>query len=223
MAFALPLPFQHRNQHRREVGKQSKSAGLPSVTAWFPVRDIDNDILLLRDGRMAAGLELRPPGLSLRSQQEQERLVEAVFRALNGIRHPVQFLSLYRPVDLDAYLASLRDLLQDPGLSPVRRRWLQTYLRTAAAYAAGGEATERRHYALIPHSGPDTPAHRAELREQARHLADNLRAAGIPCEAVDAAGWRDLLWLWGHPHLAAVERPPEWPSLPTPVYARSGP
>lgn len=177
---------------------------------WFPLADLREGCLIRRDGAVVGGLRIQPLSLALKSASEQQVIISAVHAALNGLQVPWQILSLYRPVDLDRYLASLDAQLSTTDAR--RKAALRDYLAWVHGLVQAGEATERRYCLLVTRTGPDAVR---EHTQALPALADDLRRApGLQVQVMDSASWRELLFLAFHSGQAAVEAVPDGLRLP---------
>ncbi len=157
---------------------------------------------------------MAPFNLSLKSATEQQAVIAAVHAALNALDVPSEIVSAYRPVDLDAYLASLDAMLQtaDQRRQPV----LRDYLQWVHALVRSGEHSERRYYVLVVRQGADAAAeHRQHLPQLAGDMA---RARGMQVHVMTDADWRELLFLAFHGQQAAQEAVPDGLPRLAPVY-----
>jgi hypothetical protein len=167
---------------------------------------------------VVGGLRLGALNLALKSVGERRAIVQAVHTALNGLQIPWELLSLYRPVDLDAYLHTLSALSDQ--VDARRRTVLRDYLTWVARLAQAGESVERRYYLLIERRGPDAAReHRQALPALA---ADLQRAPGLRAQPLTAADWRELLFLLFHHSQAAVEPVPDGMRLPPVLMSPKG-
>lgn len=182
---------------------------------WLPIADLHDGCLIRPDGAAVGGIALGTVPLSLRSESERRAAVAAVQAALATLADvDHQWLSVFRPVDLDGYMRSL-DELHGRTTDPVRRRVLADYISWVTGRVASGEAVERRHHLLVVRTGRDAVA---EHRTQLPALADDLRrVAGLRADVMDDAAWRDLLFLAFHAAQAAVEPVPDGLAMP-PVF-----
>lgn len=186
-----------------------------SAQAWLPIRDLRDGMLIRSDGAVVAGLAIAPYSLALKSTREQTQVVQALTEAFNGLDCSWQILSLYRPVDLNAYLSTVDNTLQVTPSGP-RRTVLADYLRWATGMVRAGEVVERKYYLLLTRTGPDaTGAHQTTLTQLvgALHAIRGFRAA-----ALDDAAWRELLFLAFHAEQAAIEPVPDGLPRQAPVF-----
>ena len=163
---------------------------------------------------MVGGIAVAPLSLTLKSENEKRAIVGAVHAAVNGLQVPFEILSLYRPVDLDSYLASLDAMLATADSH--RRAVLRDYLAWVHGLVRSGEAVERRYFILVTRTGPDAVM---EHRTSLRALADDLmRARGMQARVMADADWRELLFLTFHAGQAAFEQVPDGLRM-APIYS----
>ncbi len=200
---------------RSEVpAAQSVQPGSPVATQdWLPLADLQGGCLVRPDGVAVGGIVVAPLSLQLKSDAETRVIVGAVHAALNGLQVPFQILSLFRPVDLDAYLAALDGLLLNADAR--RKIVLRDYLGWVHGLVRSGDAVERRYYILVTRTGPDAlREHRTSLGA----LADDImRGPGMQARVMSDADWRELLFLTFHGGQAAMEPVPDGLRLP-PIY-----
>lgn len=195
------------------AGPGASSPGAPERQAaqdWLPVADIRDGCLVRPDGTVVAGVSVAPLNLSLKSDIERRAIVAAVHQAVTSLTAPMQILSVFRPVDLDAYLATLDSAAAASG--GIRRQVLADYRRWVGGLVTSGEAVERRYYVLATRTGPDAVIeHRTAMSALA---ADLCRGPGMSARVMDAAAWRELLFLAFHSDQSAVEPVPDSVRLP---------
>ena len=185
--------------------RHSAKTAFKAAQDWLPLRDLHDGLLYRPDGAVVGGVAVAPFNLSLKSTTEQQAVIAAVHAALNALDVAWEILSVYRPVDLDAYLASLDAMLQtaDQRRKPV----LRDYLQWVHALVRSGEHSERRYYVLVVRQGVDATAeHRQHLPQLAGDMA---RARGMQVRVMTDADWRELLFLAFHGPQAAVEQVPD--------------
>lgn len=193
----------------------AQAAVFPQAQAaqdWLPIRDLHSGLLHRPDGGVVGGVRIEPLSLLLKSDREVQAIIGAVHAAVNGLQVPWQVLSLYRPVDLDAYLNSLSTLQVDSR----RRQVLRAYRGWVEGQVRGGETVERRYYLLVTRTGQEALAeHRQHLPALATDLA---RARGLQARVMRDADWREALFLAFHAEQAAVESVPSGPIRLAPIY-----
>nr|WP_172684563.1 hypothetical protein [Sulfobacillus thermotolerans] len=181
---------------------------------WLPLQDLHDGCLVRPDGAVVAGIQIAPYSLSLKSAREQSQAIAGLWAALNGLTVPWQWLSMYRPVDLDHYLTTLdAQLATTDGR---RRMVLRDYIHWVSQMVRAGETVERKYYLLCTRTGPDAVNdHHAALRTLETNLG---RIRGLQATMMDDAAWRELLFLTFHASQAAVETVPDGFARLAPLY-----
>lgn len=211
----IPRPLRPRG-HVEIGAARAPSGPAPATQDWLPLADLQGGCLIRPDGGAVGGIAVAPLSLILKSESEKKAIVAAVHAAVNGLQVPWQVLSLYRPVDLDAYLASLDRKLVDADAA--RKQVLRDYLGWVHGLVRSGETVERRYYLLVSRTGPDALLeHRTSLPALA---SDLQRVRGLQCRVMSDADWRELLFLAFHSGQAAVESVPSGLRMP-PIYSGS--
>jgi len=187
-----------------------------TAQSWLPIKDLRDGCLFRPDGGVVAGVQIAPFSLSLRSDRERAVAIQGWQAALSGITVPWQIVSVYRPTDLDQYLALLDTLTAD-AKGP-RRTVLTEYARWVRSKIRSGETVERRYYLLMTRTGKDAVAeHQQTLRGL---MEDAQRIRGFRVDVMTDAAWRELLFLLFHANQAAIEAIPDEGSRPTPLVRR---
>ena len=208
----------------KKLQTQAKAAVTPAPTSaqltaqsWLPIRDLHDGCLFRPDGGVVAGVQIAPFSLALKSERERDSVIRGFQAALNGLSVPWELVSLYRPADLDTYLAALDNLTSEAAGS--RRQILNEYTRWVRGKIQAGDSVERRYYLLMTRTGPDAVA---EHRQALRGLSDDLqRIRGFRADVLTDALWRELLFLLFHAAQAAIELVPDG-FRPTPLYRKEG-
>lgn len=187
-----------------------------TAQSWLPIQDLHDGCLIRSDGGVVAGIQIAPFSLSLKSERERESVIRGFQAVLSGISIPWELVSLYRPTDLDSYLAGL-DNVTDEATGP-RRALLAEYTRWVRTKIQSGESVERRYYLLLTRTGKDALAeHQQTLRGI---VEDSQRIRGFRVDVLTDARWRELLFLLFHAAQAAVEPVPDGGFRSGPLYHR---
>lgn len=175
----------------------------PSVQSWLPVQDVRDAVMVRADGSSVAAVRVDPAPFALLSERERERRIAGLHEALQALPGSAQIAVVPRPLDLDAYLASLESFLVEAD--GARRGLLRNYLAYVRGLVTSAGALERRFYLLLP-SGYRGPADRDELLQKARELVAALGRAELSAHLCDERELIDLLFVYAHPAQAAFER-----------------
>ena len=208
------LAFSPLSQHKPTPQEPTRAQAEAVAQQWLPFEDLHDGFLIRKDGAVVAGIKISPFNLSLKSERERSGVIHSFQAALNGLSVPWQLLSLYRPVDLDAYWGILAH--QAIQVSGIRRQVLRNYEHWVRQQAQQGGQVERRYYLLMTRHSPDACAeHRTALRGL---LDDVARIRGFRATMLDDALWRELLFLVFHADQAATETVPDGGARAVPIY-----
>jgi hypothetical protein len=158
----------------------------PRVAALdLPVRAV------LRSGLVDLGshgfcrlLRASASSFALRTQEEQEAIVAAFARYLNGLTQPVEIAVRSEPVDLDAWATALTREAAASG-NPALVAAAADHARFTAALGERAEV-RRREILLILHARRgERAAVQAELERRVGETVELLRAAGVELQPLD--------------------------------------
>jgi hypothetical protein len=177
---------------------------------WLPIKDILNSAVYKKDGAIVAVLRVDAINISLKSDNEKQRIISAVHEALNGQREPIQIICLPRALDLDQYLSSLNDRLKSTT-DGLKRRLLADYVKYVAGLVTEGEVLERRYYILLEQraGGGKRQNQREELQKRCYEFRSNLSTSGLKVEICSDHEIIDLLFSFLNPRQAAYESTPD--------------
>lgn len=181
---------------------------------WMPLTDIHAETVDMRDDTFTVALRIHPANIDLLSEGEKKKVIKSCHEAFNGLKIPIQDISIGRPVDLDGFLCELEDRIRSAD-DPIRKKLNSGYLKQASAMASSGDTLERRFYIIM--SGKKEKKAREELKNKAMELATGLSSCGLNVVLADDNELMDMHFSFTHPGQAAIERVPltTGPYLPT--------
>jgi hypothetical protein len=137
---------------------------LAHMSQVFPIRAIGPDMCLVGKDRFSSVLEAIPINFGLRSQKDQQRLVDAYTAFLNGIKFPVEILVRSDVLRLDDYLADLKS--HEDDIEPHLRPSLGDYIEFLKETASLQHLVRRRFFIVLSWQGSDSrsrPLKRGEV------------------------------------------------------------
>jgi hypothetical protein len=178
-------------------GQPAPVAGAPSLPRAgaldLPVRSV------LRSGLVDLGahgfcrlLRASASSFALRTDEEQEAMVAAFARYLNGLTQPTEIAVRSEPVNLDSWAAELRSAAASSG-NPALAAAAADHAHFTAALGERSEV-RRREILLILH-GPrgERAAAQTELGRCVSETVELLRAAGVELQPLDGPATVRLL------------------------------
>lgn len=79
-----------------------------SIQRHLPIKEIKNEVIILKGGNLRAILMASSFNFSLKSQEEQDAIIYRYQECLNSIDFPIQLVVASRKFDIDDYLELLR-------------------------------------------------------------------------------------------------------------------
>ncbi|MBI4435467.1 hypothetical protein HY630_02250 [Candidatus Uhrbacteria bacterium] len=89
--------------------KLAKPKPGPSTERFLDIAEIRDDMVLLADGTVRAVLLVSSINFALKSNDEQEAIIQAYMTFLNSLEYPVQIVIQSRRMNIDAYMNRLRE------------------------------------------------------------------------------------------------------------------
>lgn len=205
---------------KSKKGEQKKSASpapasspgaksdQPSTQSWFPIRDINNNLLYRKDGYVVAAVRVQPVNIDLLSKNEKRRKIKQLEEVLNGVDYPYQIISIAKPVDLDGFIADL-EALRNQSDSMLKMKLLMDYKNQAIAKATSGEALERQFYFLLSEKLGKRPEIDIQVvSSRAIQMTAALTGAELMSHVCSDNEQQELQFIFSHSTQAAYERAP---------------
>ena len=116
------------------------------------ILDIQEDLILLKNGNASLVLETTSVNFDLLSEREQDSMIGAYASMLNSLSFPVQILVRSRKLDLSSYLKWIDEQAAiTTQANPYLREKITSYKEFIASLVQKGEVLDKRFYIVIPH------------------------------------------------------------------------
>lgn len=113
------------------------------------IENIQEDLVVLKNGGVAAVLSTTAVNFALLSEMEQDALISAFSMLLNSISYPIQIVIRSKRVDISKYLTKV--VLVERGLSdPLLKKQAQSYRKYIQELIKVNEVLDKRFYVVIP-------------------------------------------------------------------------
>jgi hypothetical protein len=133
-----------------------KSKTKASARAQIAIRDVKDGVLVLPGNRYRAILQVSSVNFELKSEDEQDALIDTYESFLNSVDCPLQILIRTREIDMDKYLAELNERLMSE-VEAVYRNQLANYNDFIRKLVSANKILTRFFYVVVPH-GTNTSA-----------------------------------------------------------------
>ena len=128
-----------------------KSNKKASSRQQIDIRKIKDGVLVLSNHRYRTVLQVSPVNFELRSEDEQDAIIETYESFLNSVGVPLQVLIRIREMDMDAYLEDLDSRLQNEKVA-IYKKQLANYNRFIRELIKTNRILSRQFYVIVPHN-----------------------------------------------------------------------
>jgi hypothetical protein len=123
-----------------------------SSRGQIDILGVRDGILKLTDERYRAVLEVTPVNFELKSEAEQDAIIETFESYLNSIGIPMQILVRVREVDISKYLEDLRERLSGETV-PIFQKQLESYGNFIKGLVTNNKILTRQFCVIVPFVG----------------------------------------------------------------------
>lgn len=109
------------------MSETNNKIAVNSTVGFIQVGEILDDTLVLKDGRLRAIIAISSANFALKSNQEQQIIINNFQGILNSLDFEIQILVQSRKLNLDPYISSLREL-EDKQTNDLLRIKMQEYI-----------------------------------------------------------------------------------------------
>lgn len=122
-----------------------------STQDFVPIKDIKQNVVILKDGRMCSILLASSINFALKSLDEQRAILGQFQTFLNTLDFSIQFYIQSRRLDIEPYLELLRDRepLQDNDLMKIQLREYMSFIKT---FVSEVDVMSKNFFIVVPYS-----------------------------------------------------------------------
>jgi hypothetical protein len=132
-----------------------KSNKKASARQQINIKGVKDDILMLPRNQYRAVFEVSSVNFELKSEDEQDALIDTYESFLNSLPCPMQILVRIRELDMSKYLAELKSRLVDEK-EEVYQEQIKNYSEFVQDLVADNRILSRRFYVVLPFTAKDT-------------------------------------------------------------------
>ena len=184
-----------------------KSKSKTSARQQIDIDGVKDGILLLPRNQYRAVLQVSSVNFELKSEDEQDALIETYESFLNSIGCPLQILIRTREIDMDKYLTELDERLGSEQ-EAIYREQLENYNVFIRSLISTNKILTRHFYVIVPYS----PTHKMDfelIREQLGITVDivnkGLSRLGIHGRELSSLEVLDLFYSFYSPEQAKIQ------------------
>jgi len=123
----------------------------PSTQRYLPFSEIRDDCLIMNDGTLRGVIMTSSINFALKSEDEQEAVVQSYMSFLNGLTFPLQIVIQSRPVRIDNYIESIekQENKITNELLKLQLREYKTFIRELVTL---GDIMSKKFYIVVPYA-----------------------------------------------------------------------
>lgn len=173
-----------------------KSKNKISSRKQIQIKEVKDDILILPNNEYRLTIETSSINFELKSEEEQDSIIDNFQNFLNSLANKVQILIRVREVDVDHYLEQIqKDKLIEK--EKVYKEQLDNYNAFIQKLVTGNKILSRRFYVVIPHhnsSHKDFHLIKEQLFLSRDIIARGLEKMGMKVKTLNSLELLDLFY-----------------------------
>ena len=138
---------------------------------WIPVKSIENNLIMLDNKKMIAGVKIQPRNIFILDENTQNNVIESLKTFYNLIDYEFWLIVADRPVDINLYLSQLQLKLNDTQ-SPVLRKLIYDDIQKAELFV-NNDVVDTEYYLLFKETSTDN------IQKKVRSLINNFVTCGL--------------------------------------------
>jgi len=181
----------------------NRSKNKVSSRRQIQIKEVKDDVLILPNQEYRVILETSSVNFELKSEAEQDVLIDSFQNFLNSLSCQLQILVRVREVDIDHYL---EDILKTKGkeTEKVYKNQIDNYCSFIKNLVSGNKILSRKFYVVIPYQANEKSKDFKLIKEQLRLLTDivirALEKLGMKARILNSLEILDLFYSFYNPN-----------------------
>lgn len=184
-----------------------KSKTKTSARHQIAIKGVRDGILMLPGNEYRAILQVSSLNFELRSEEEQDAIIETYESFLNSVGANLQILIRTREIDMDKYLEDLREQLDSESI-PIYRAQLTYYDEFIRSLITDNKILTRHFYIVVSHKmtgKPDFDLVAEQLKIKLDIIAKGMARIGMQTNQLDSLAVLDLFYSFYSPTQAKLQ------------------
>ena len=145
----------------------------PPTQRFLDIAEIREDSVVLKDGTLRSVLLVSSINFALKSEDEQNAIIQGYMSFLNSLEYPIQVVIHSRKMNVDSYITSLNDAERETKNDALRNQ-IGDYREFVRELVSLGEIMQKKFYLVIPYD-PSTDKRKGFFKR----LGESLSPARI--------------------------------------------
>ena len=184
-----------------------KSKNKTSSRRQIDIKGVKDGVLILPNNHYRAVLEVSSVNFELKSEAEQDSLIDTYESFLNSLGTPLQILVRTREIDMDKYLGELQERLGDET-EDIYKQQLQNYDEFIRSLISTNKILTRHFYVIVPYNAPakvDFDLIHEQLGINVDIVAKGLSRLGMQSHELTSLEVLDLFYSFYSPEQAKLQ------------------
>jgi len=184
-----------------------KSKSKVSSRQQIAIKGVRDGILILPGNQYRAILQVSSLNFELKSEDEQDAIIETYESFLNSVGTSLQVLIRTREIDMDKYLKDLTERL-DSETEPIYRDQLQNYDEFIRSLISTNKILTRHFYIVVPYSTSgktDFELAQEQLNLKLDIVAKGMTRMGMHTKELGSLEALDLFYSFYSPSQAKIQ------------------
>lgn len=121
----------------------------PPTQRYLDIAEIREDVVVLKDGTLRAVLMVSSINFALKSEDEQQAIIQGYMQFLNGLEHPVQIVIQSRKMNIDGYLERLKSQ-EETVENELLKNQIRDYTSFIKELVDIGDIMQKRFFVVVP-------------------------------------------------------------------------
>ncbi len=186
----------------------NKTNSKSSSRKQIQLKEVKDGILILPNNEYRLVIETSSVNFELKSDEEQDVLLESFQNFLNSLPCPLQILVRVREVDVDRYLEGIAKS-KETEKEKVYKQQIDNYSSFIRNVVAGNKILSRRFYVVIPYTHKERDKDFGIIKEQINLQKDivlrGLEKLGMKARLLDSLELLDLFYNFYNPNQAKTQ------------------
>ena len=167
------------------------------------IKEVKDDILILPNQEYRTILETSSVNFELKSEAEQDVLIDSFQNFLNSLNSQLQILVRVREVDIDHYLEDISKI-KDKENENIYKNQIDNYCQFVKNLVSGNKILSRKFYVVIPYQNDKNNKDFKLIKEQLRLLTEivikALEKLGMKAKVLTSLEILDLFYSFYNPN-----------------------
>lgn len=172
----------------------AKSKKKASSRSQIAIKGVEDGILILPNYHYRLALHISSVNFELKSEAEQDALIDTYQSFLNSLATPLQIVVRVREMDLDRYIDDFQARVKDEP-EEIYRNQIENYTEFVKSLISANKILTRQFYIILPHDGKeDFAVIKEQLQLSADIVAKGLHRLGMQTKQLTSLEILDLFY-----------------------------